>query len=66
VKERSMPAQSTPDRIVRLAELEIDPAQLDAYKTALRDSITRGNLRVDSDRAWRARIVCRHCQGSSE
>jgi quinol monooxygenase YgiN len=27
------------DRIVRLAELEIDPAQVDQYKAALRDEI---------------------------
>ena len=32
-------AQSHPDRLVRLAELEIDPAQLEAYQSALREEI---------------------------
>ena len=32
-------AQTHPERLVRLAELSIDPAQLDAYKAALREEI---------------------------
>ena len=32
-------AQSHPERVVRLAELEIEPAQLDSYKVALREEI---------------------------
>ncbi|AFL90020.1 hypothetical protein Terro_3811 [Terriglobus roseus DSM 18391] len=32
-------AQKQPERVVRLAELEINPAQLDAYKAALREEI---------------------------
>ncbi len=44
---RRAPAQSAPqpapqlvqNRLVRLAELEIDPAQLDQYKAALREEI---------------------------
>lgn len=34
-----MQAQSPASRLVRLAELEIDPALLDAYKTALKEEI---------------------------
>ena len=36
---RPMVAQDRSGKIVRLAELEIDPAQLDAYKAALREEI---------------------------
>jgi quinol monooxygenase YgiN len=39
-------AQSHPDRLVRLAELEIDPAQVDAYKAALREEIET-SIRVE-------------------
>jgi quinol monooxygenase YgiN len=39
-------AQRHPDRLVRLAELEIDPAQLDAYKMALREEIET-SIRVE-------------------
>ena len=39
-------AQSHPSRLVRLAELEIDPAQLDAYKAALREEIET-SIRVE-------------------
>ncbi len=39
-------AQSQPTRLVRLAELEIDPAQLDAYKVALRKEIET-SIRVE-------------------
>ncbi|MGA8907817.1 MAG: putative quinol monooxygenase [Acidobacteriaceae bacterium] len=39
-------AQSQPGRLVRLAELEIDPAQLDAYKAALREEIET-SIRVE-------------------
>ncbi len=41
-----MPAQSPPSRLVRLAELEIAPAQLDAYKAALREEIET-SIRVE-------------------
>jgi quinol monooxygenase YgiN len=33
------PAQRTQGRVVRLAELEIDPVQLETYKAALREEI---------------------------
>lgn len=33
------PAEQIQDRVVRLAELEIDPAQLENYKAALREEI---------------------------
>ena len=33
------PAQDMQRRVVRIAELEIDPAQLEAYKAALREEI---------------------------
>ena len=36
---RSATAQARPDRLVRIAELEIDPGQLEAYKSALREEI---------------------------
>jgi quinol monooxygenase YgiN len=36
---RPASAQSSQNRVVRLAELEIDPAQLDRYKSALREEI---------------------------
>ena len=39
-------AQSHPTPLVRLAELEIDPAQLDAYKAALREEIET-SIRVE-------------------
>jgi quinol monooxygenase YgiN len=39
LNEGTISAQSQPDRLVRLAELTIDPAQLDAYKAALREEI---------------------------
>jgi len=42
----SSAAGQTPDRIVRLAELEIDPAQLDAYKAALKEEI-EASIRVE-------------------
>ena len=32
-------AETNPNRILRLAELEIDPAQLESYKAALREEI---------------------------
>jgi quinol monooxygenase YgiN len=35
----AMAAQSEPDRMVRLAELSIDPAKLNAYTAALREEI---------------------------
>lgn len=39
-------AQSHPERLVRLAELEIDSAQLDAYKAALREEI-EASIRIE-------------------
>src|SRR5918993_4719374 len=36
---RRAPAEPGQDRMVRLAELEIDPAQLDNYKAALKEEI---------------------------
>lgn len=39
LNEGTISAQTHPDRLVRLAELSIDPAQLDAYKAALREEI---------------------------
>jgi len=39
LNEGTISAQSHPDRLVRLAELSIDPAQLDAYKASLREEI---------------------------
>jgi quinol monooxygenase YgiN len=39
-------SQSHPERLVRLAELEIVPAQLDAYKAALREEIET-SIRVE-------------------
>jgi quinol monooxygenase YgiN len=39
-------AQNHPDRIVRLAELEIDPAMLNEYKVALREEIET-SIRVE-------------------
>lgn len=36
---QSASAEMAQDRVVRLAELEIDPAQLDRYKAALREEI---------------------------
>jgi quinol monooxygenase YgiN len=39
-------AQSGQDRVVRLAELEIDQARLDLYKAALRDEIA-ASIRVE-------------------
>lgn len=35
----NMSAQQSNERVVRIAELEIDPAYLDAYKAALRQEI---------------------------
>jgi quinol monooxygenase YgiN len=42
----SIAAQDQHARLVRIAELEIDPAQLDAYKTALREEI-EASIRVE-------------------
>lgn len=39
-------AQSHPERLVRLAELEIDSAQLDPYKAALREEI-EASIRIE-------------------
>ncbi|MBX9840877.1 MAG: antibiotic biosynthesis monooxygenase [Xanthobacteraceae bacterium] len=36
---RPAPAQETPGGFVRIAELDIDAAQLDAFKAAIRESI---------------------------
>ena len=44
--QRSAPAEPAGDPIVRMAELEIDPAQLDAYKLALKEEIET-SIRVE-------------------
>jgi quinol monooxygenase YgiN len=44
--ELSMSAETGQDRVVRIAELEIDPAQLDSYKAALREEIA-ASIRVE-------------------
>ena len=36
---RRSSAEDTPHRVVRIAELEIDPAQLESYKVLLREEI---------------------------
>ena len=36
---RRSSAEDTPNRVVRIAELEIDPAQLESYKVLLREEI---------------------------
>ena len=43
---RRSPAPATPEHVVRLAQLEIDPTQLDAYKAALREEID-ASLRLE-------------------
>nr|AOS95266.1 antibiotic biosynthesis monooxygenase [uncultured bacterium] len=42
----SISAQSRPERLVRIAELEIDPGQLEAYKSALREEI-EASIRIE-------------------
>jgi quinol monooxygenase YgiN len=46
VKCPSLSAETDLSRIVRLAELEIDPAQLESYKAALREEIAT-SIRVE-------------------
>lgn len=46
IKTPVISAQDHPDRLVRLAELEIDRTQLDAYKAALREEIET-SIRVE-------------------
>ena len=46
MKGPSLSAQTDSTRIVRLAELEIDPAQIDSYKAALRLEIST-SIRVE-------------------
>lgn len=36
---RPLPAEAPQSRVVRIAELEIDPAQLETYKAALKEEI---------------------------
>jgi quinol monooxygenase YgiN len=48
LKGRSLSAETDQVQVVRLAELEIDPTQLDAYKAALREEITT-SIRVEPD-----------------
>jgi quinol monooxygenase YgiN len=43
---RRAPAEQVQGRVVRLAELEIDPAQLENYKAALREEI-EASIRVE-------------------
>ena len=42
----SIGAQARPDRLVPIAELEIDPGQLEAYKSALREEI-EASIRIE-------------------
>jgi hypothetical protein len=44
--QRCVAAESLGGRIVRIAELEIDPAQLDAYKRTLKEEIET-SIRVE-------------------
>jgi quinol monooxygenase YgiN len=46
LKSSSLSAGTGQDRVVRLAELEIDPAQLEPYKAALREEIAT-SIRVE-------------------
>ncbi|MBB5318076.1 hypothetical protein [Tunturibacter empetritectus] len=46
LKELSLSAEAGQDRVVRLAELEIDPANLEPYKAALREEIAT-SIRVE-------------------
>jgi quinol monooxygenase YgiN len=43
---RNSPAEDTQRRVVRIAELEIDPAQLESYKALLREEIET-SIRVE-------------------
>jgi quinol monooxygenase YgiN len=43
---RRASAEAAPDRVVRLAELEIDPAQLESYRAALKEEIAT-SIRVE-------------------
>jgi quinol monooxygenase YgiN len=40
------PAEDPADSVIRLAELEIDPPQLDSYKSALREEI-EASIRIE-------------------
>ena len=44
--KQAQAADPKPERVVRIAELEIDPAQLDSYKAALRTEIET-SIRVE-------------------
>jgi quinol monooxygenase YgiN len=44
---RPAAAQASPERLVRIAELEIDPGQLEAYKHALREEI-EATIRIEA------------------
>ncbi len=44
---RPAAAQASPERLVRIAELEIDPGQLEAYKHALREEI-EASIRIEA------------------
>lgn len=46
LKGPTLPAETDQGRMVRLAELEIDPAYLEAYKAALREEIAT-SIRVE-------------------
>jgi quinol monooxygenase YgiN len=46
MKGLSLSAETGQDRVVRLAELEIDPANLELYKAALREEIAT-SIRVE-------------------
>jgi quinol monooxygenase YgiN len=44
---RPAAAQASPERLVRIAELEIDPGQLEAYRNALREEI-EASIRIEA------------------
>jgi quinol monooxygenase YgiN len=46
LKGQLLPAETAQDRVVRLAELEIDPAHLEPYKAALQEEIST-SIRVE-------------------
>ena len=58
--QRSAAAEPGEGPLVRIAELQIDPAQLDAYKRS-----QRRNRDFDSRRAWGFGTVCRFAQRPS-
>ena len=62
LRSSSLSAETGEDRVVHLAELEIDPVQLELYKAALREE----NRGLHSGRARRPDAVCSVCKGSPD